>query len=142
MLGRSLRQAQNEVSASNLLKVCGGVLPAALSANEASYSRKNPPGDHPQRPRASQTSRPLRHSGGKGEQRPEVGAARVGDVETGTGHQGDRAMILRSRIVNAVPYLRRRGIEKCGRQRSHASSGWKTAFASERRASSIGQFTD
>ena len=26
----------------------------------------------------------MRHSGGKGEQRPEVGAAQAGDVETGT----------------------------------------------------------
>ena len=77
-------------------------MPAALSANEAPYSRKNPPGDHPQRPRASQSSRPLRHSGGKGEQRPEVGAARVGDVETGTLQGREQALFDAAEKIEAL----------------------------------------
>jgi hypothetical protein len=44
-------------------------------------------------------------------------------VRSGCGPHGDRAMIYGLESLMQVPYLRRRGIEKCGRQRSHASSG-------------------
>jgi hypothetical protein len=57
-------------------------------------------------------------------------------VRSGCRYTRDRAIILCSRIVKAVPYPRRRGIEKGGRTAGHTSSNWKTAFASCRASKS------
>jgi hypothetical protein len=57
-------------------------------------------------------------------------------IRSGCRYTRDRAIILCSRIVKAVPYPRRRGIEKGGRTAGHTSSNWKTAFASCRASKS------